>query len=46
LLVEILQILYRLSKIFVVCKLLLREIRVVELLIEEHTKEIDWTKYI
>ncbi len=40
-LVKILQILYRLFKIFVIYELLLREIRVVELLVKEHAREIN-----
>jgi len=33
--------LYKLFEIFVICKLLLREIYIVELLVEEHAKEIN-----
>ena len=40
-LVKILQILHKLFRIFVVYKLLLKEIRVIELLVEEHTREIN-----
>ncbi len=40
-LVKILQILHRLFEIFVICELLLREIRVVELLVEEYAKKIN-----
>ncbi len=39
--IKILQILHRLSRVFVVSKMLSREIRVIELLVEKHTKEID-----
>jgi len=40
-LVKILQILHRLFEIFVICELLLKEIRVIELLVEEHAKEVN-----
>jgi len=37
---KILQILYRLFEIFVICELLLREIYIIKLLIEEYAREI------
>jgi len=40
-LVQILQILHRLFRIFVIYKLLSKEICVIELLVEEHTRKID-----
>ncbi len=40
-LVKILQVLHKLFEIFVVYELLLRETRVIELLVEEHAREIN-----
>jgi len=40
-LVKILQVLHKLFEIFIIYELLLKEIRVVELLIEEHARKID-----
>lgn len=45
-LVKTLQVLHRLFGVSVVCELLSRGIRVVELLVEEHARGIDWARHI